>query len=61
MGIIFQRLGELGMKEQDIKNCQESAKLVNGFKELFEFIKGNDIIVASDSNTLFIKWILDHN
>lgn len=37
---------------------------MQNFDKLFEFLSANldkvEIIVASDSNTLFIDWLLEH-
>ncbi|KAM4697878.1 pyridoxal phosphate phosphatase PHOSPHO2 [Rhinophrynus dorsalis] len=64
MGRIFSYLGEQGIREDDMKRIMISIPYTPGMTELLNFIGQNkdffDCIIISDSNTIFIDWILTH-
>ncbi|KAL4449827.1 hypothetical protein ABPG74_008200 [Tetrahymena malaccensis] len=64
MNIVLDYLkNKMGVDSSKIKEEIEKADLVGGMKELFEKIKSKDgeIIICSDANSLFIKWIVEKN
>ena len=63
MGAIFNHLHKQGVTRPQILKCMESISLMPGIKELMQLIKQNDgdIIITSDSNSVFIDHILNHN
>lgn len=60
---IFMYLNELGITKKDILTSIEEIQLMPGFKELFHFLVQNDcdIIIISDSNSVFIEHSLQYN
>ena len=60
---VFIFLKNQGKSPEDIKKCLENIPLTVGLVELISWIRKsqNDCIVISDSNTLFIDWILEKN
>ncbi|KAG8432413.1 hypothetical protein GDO86_016892 [Hymenochirus boettgeri] len=64
MGRIFSYLGEQGICEADMKRIMIAIPYTPGMTELLNFIGQNkdyfDCIIISDSNTIFIDWILTH-
>ncbi|XP_068101670.1 pyridoxal phosphate phosphatase PHOSPHO2 [Hyperolius riggenbachi] len=64
MGRIFTYLGEQGIREDDMKRIMIAIPYTPGMTELLQFIGQNkdnfDCIIISDSNTIFIDWILTH-
>ncbi|KAM5153245.1 pyridoxal phosphate phosphatase PHOSPHO2 isoform 1-T2 [Mantella aurantiaca] len=64
MGRIFTYLGEQGIREDDMKRIMIAIPYTPGMTELLHFIGQNkdhfDCIIISDSNTIFIDWILTH-
>ncbi|KAM9305771.1 pyridoxal phosphate phosphatase PHOSPHO2 [Gastrophryne carolinensis] len=64
MGRIFTYLGEQGIREEDMKRIMIAIPYTPGMTELLHFIGQNkdrfDCIIISDSNTIFIDWILTH-
>ncbi|XP_053554387.1 pyridoxal phosphate phosphatase PHOSPHO2 [Bombina bombina] len=64
MGRIFTYLGEQGIKEDDMKRIMIAIPYTPGMTELLQFIAQKkdffDCIIISDSNTIFIDWILTH-
>ncbi|KAL4508381.1 hypothetical protein ABPG72_003685 [Tetrahymena utriculariae] len=54
---------KVGVTSQQLKAELEKCHLIGGMKELFEKIKskGSDIIIVSDANSNFIKWIVEKN
>ena len=60
MAAIFKHLHSSGVKVNDIHELMQSMLLVDGMSDLFHFCKDNnyDIIIISDSNSLFIDLIL---
>ncbi|XP_073503085.1 pyridoxal phosphate phosphatase PHOSPHO2 [Phyllobates terribilis] len=64
MGRIFTYLGEQGIREDDMKRIMIAIPYTPGMTELLHFIGQNkdrfDCVIISDSNTIFIDWILTH-
>ncbi|XP_063421098.1 probable phosphatase phospho2 [Mytilus trossulus] len=62
MGSIFQYLYEIGTKEEDIRKCMEEIPLTEGMADLLKYCndKSYEIIIISDSNSVFIDMILEH-
>ncbi|KAM4626705.1 pyridoxal phosphate phosphatase PHOSPHO2 isoform 1-T4 [Discoglossus pictus] len=64
MGRVFTYLGEQGIKEDDMKRIMIAIPYTPGMTELLHFIAQKkdcfDCIIISDSNTIFIDWILTH-
>ncbi|XP_042300847.1 pyridoxal phosphate phosphatase PHOSPHO2 isoform X2 [Sceloporus undulatus] len=62
MGRVFRYLGDSGVKEEDMKRTMTTIPFTAGMKDLLDFIgKHKDIfdcIIISDSNAIFIDWIL---
>ena len=60
MGAIFAFIKQMGCTKEDILACMESLSLMPGFTELMTFLGRNDadIIIISDSNSIFIEHIL---
>ncbi|XP_072117994.1 pyridoxal phosphate phosphatase PHOSPHO2 [Mobula birostris] len=56
-------IGDQGIKELEIKQIMESIPYCSGMVDLLKFIcqikKHVDCIIISDSNTVFINWILE--
>ena len=63
MSKIFVYLQNIGITKHHILSCLEEIPFVNGLKDLFVNIKnlGGDIIIISDSNSVFINHILKHH
>jgi len=57
---IFKYLHESGIKESDIRSCMKEMTFVKGMKELLQFMKKEqyEVIIISDSNSVFIDQIL---
>ncbi|KAE8580976.1 hypothetical protein XENTR_v10024614 [Xenopus tropicalis] len=64
MGRVFSYLGEQGIREEDMKRIMIAIPYTPGMTDLLHFIGQNkdsfDCIIISDSNTIFIDWILTH-
>ncbi|CAH2305721.1 pyridoxal phosphate phosphatase PHOSPHO2 [Pelobates cultripes] len=64
MGRVFTYLGEQGIREEDMKRIMIDIPYTPGMTDLLQFIGHNkdyfDCIIISDSNTIFIDWILTH-
>ncbi|XP_075465239.1 pyridoxal phosphate phosphatase PHOSPHO2 [Ascaphus truei] len=64
MGRIFTYLGEQGIREDEMKRIMIAIPYTPGMTELLHFIGQRkdffDCIIISDSNTIFIDWILTH-
>lgn len=63
MGAVFRHLFENGVSAADIRKHVEQMPLTTGMKELFEYVKkvgGFEIIIISDANSVFIKYILEY-
>lgn len=64
MGRVFSYLGEQGIREEEMKRLMTAIPYTPGMTELLQFIGQNkdhfDCIIISDSNTVFIDWILTH-
>ncbi|XP_026854419.2 pyridoxal phosphate phosphatase PHOSPHO2 [Electrophorus electricus] len=62
MGRVLAYLGEQSVHPEDIRTVMETIPFTDGMVELLTFISQNknviDCIIVSDSNTLFIDWIL---
>ncbi|KAM4859278.1 pyridoxal phosphate phosphatase PHOSPHO2 isoform 1-T8 [Thomomys bottae] len=62
MGRVFKYLGNEGIGEDEMKRTMISMPFTPGVVELFNFIRENkntfDCIIISDSNSVFIDWIL---
>ncbi|KFR10275.1 Pyridoxal phosphate phosphatase PHOSPHO2 [Opisthocomus hoazin] len=62
MGRVFVYLGENGVKEDEMKRTMTTIPFTAGMVDLLGFIGENkelfDCIIVSDSNTVFIDWIL---
>ncbi|XP_024435622.2 pyridoxal phosphate phosphatase PHOSPHO2 [Desmodus rotundus] len=63
MGRVFQYLGDEGVREDEMKRTVTSMPFTPGMVELLNFIRKNkdkfDCIIISDSNSVFIDWILE--
>lgn len=62
MGRVFVYLGDSGVQEDDMKRTMTAIPFTAGMVDLLGFIGKNkeffDCIIVSDSNTVFIDWIL---
>ncbi|NXO01599.1 PHOP2 phosphatase, partial [Rhinopomastus cyanomelas] len=62
MGRVFVYLGDNGVKEDEMKRTMTTIPFTAGMVDLLCFIGENkdlfDCIIVSDSNTVFISWIL---
>ena len=60
MSAIFTYLHENGTVPDDMLRCMREIEFINGMKGLFHFLSDNnfDIIIISDSNSVFIDCIL---
>ncbi|XP_054371336.1 pyridoxal phosphate phosphatase PHOSPHO2 isoform X2 [Molothrus ater] len=62
MGRVFVYLGDNGVKEDEMKRTMTTIPFTAGMIDLLGFIGENkelfDCIIVSDSNTVFIDWIL---
>ena len=60
MSAIFTYLHENGTVPNDMLRCMREIDFINGMKSLFHFLNDNnfDIIIISDSNSVFIDCIL---
>ncbi|XP_074001534.1 pyridoxal phosphate phosphatase PHOSPHO2 [Numenius arquata] len=62
MGRVFAYLGDNGVKEDEMKRTMTTIPFTAGMVDLLGFIGENkdlfDCIIVSDSNTVFIDWIL---
>ncbi|XP_007669391.2 kelch-like protein 23 isoform X1 [Ornithorhynchus anatinus] len=62
MGRVFRYLGDEGIREDEMKNTMTTIPFTAGMEELLNFIGKNkdifDCIIISDSNAIFIDWIL---
>ncbi|XP_006268927.1 pyridoxal phosphate phosphatase PHOSPHO2 isoform X1 [Alligator mississippiensis] len=62
MGRVFIYLGDNGVKEAEMKRTMTTIPFTTGMTDLLGFIGMNkelfDCIIISDSNTVFIDWIL---
>ncbi|XP_040827622.1 pyridoxal phosphate phosphatase PHOSPHO2 isoform X2 [Ochotona curzoniae] len=63
MGRVFKYLGDEGVGEEEMKRAVTSIPFTPGMVELFSFIRKNkdkfDCIIISDSNSIFIDWVLE--
>lgn len=63
MGRVFKYLGDEGVSENEMKRAVTSIPFTPGMVELFNFIRKNkdkfDCIIISDSNSVFIDWVLE--
>lgn len=62
MNIVLEYVkNKMGVTSDKLKEEVEKSVLVGGMKELFEKIKSKngEIIICSDANSLFIKWITE--
>ncbi|KAM5280507.1 pyridoxal phosphate phosphatase PHOSPHO2 [Ctenodactylus gundi] len=63
MDRVFKYLGDEGVREDEMKRTMTSIPFSPGMMELFNFIRKNkdkfDCIIISDSNSVFIDWILE--
>lgn len=62
MAAIFSYVHKAGTKQENIEECMKKIKLVPGMHELFQFLDDNgfEVIIISDSNSVFIDIILKH-
>lgn len=62
MGRVFRYLGDNGIREEDMKKTMTTIPFTAGMKDLLDFIRKHkdffDCIIISDSNAVFIDWIL---
>ncbi|XP_033843823.1 pyridoxal phosphate phosphatase PHOSPHO2 [Periophthalmus magnuspinnatus] len=62
MGRVLKHIGEQNVTPDQIRSVLETIPFTDGMKELLTYISQHknsiDCIVISDSNTLFIEWIL---
>ncbi|CAM4629613.1 pyridoxal phosphate phosphatase PHOSPHO2 isoform X1 [Lepidochelys kempii] len=62
MSRVFRYLGDSGVKEDEMKRTMTTIPFTTGMRDLLDFIGKNkdvfDCIIISDSNTVFIDWIL---
>ncbi|XP_078085328.1 putative phosphatase phospho2 [Mustelus asterias] len=60
---VFSYIGDQGIKESEMKQVMQSMPYTPGMVDLLKFICQNkdkvDCIIISDSNTVFINWILE--
>lgn len=63
MAMIFKELFTRGIKIDEIKKAIRSIPEVTGMSSLISeaHLRNCEIIIVSDSNSLFINWWLDHN
>ncbi|OBS70954.1 hypothetical protein A6R68_00511 [Neotoma lepida] len=63
MGRVFKYLGDEGVKEDEMRRAVTSMPFTSGMLELFTFLRKNkdkfDCIIISDSNSVFIDWVLE--
>ncbi|XP_060066943.1 pyridoxal phosphate phosphatase PHOSPHO2-like [Ylistrum balloti] len=61
MGTIFEYLYNIGARQHDIQKCLTEIPLTSGFKQLLDYAhkQGHDCIIISDSNSFFIRYILE--
>lgn len=62
MGAIFRHLCENGVTREQILRCMDEIAFVSGMKELLQFTSNRscDVIIISDSNSVFIDRILQN-
>ncbi|KAJ7345663.1 hypothetical protein JRQ81_001613 [Phrynocephalus forsythii] len=62
MGRVFRYLGDNGIREEEMKRTMTAIPFTAGMKDLLDFICKHkdffDCIIISDSNAIFIDWIL---
>ncbi|XP_030637950.1 pyridoxal phosphate phosphatase PHOSPHO2 [Chanos chanos] len=62
MGRVMSYIGDLSVSPDTIRNVMETIPYTDGMIELLTYISGHksdiDCIIISDSNTIFIEWIL---
>ncbi|XP_029461560.1 pyridoxal phosphate phosphatase PHOSPHO2 [Rhinatrema bivittatum] len=62
MGRVFRYLGDQGIREDEMKGMMTAIPFTTGMHELLNFVSQRkdmfDCIIISDSNTMFINWIL---
>ena len=65
MKAVFEKLHRDGISAEKIQNEVKAIPLVQGMKELFDYFEKHEdvyeLIVISDSNTLFVNWSLLHH
>ncbi len=63
MQAVFKHLHSKGIKECDIREKIQSMEFVDGMKECIQQLNrmGGDVIIISDSNTVFIEYLLSQN
>ena len=63
MAEVFRKLHEKSITKLDFEQCLESLPFTDGMKELLTFIATQDIpcIIISDSNSYFIKYLMEFN
>lgn len=63
MGRVFKYLRDEGVKEEELKRAVTSLPFTSGMIELLSFLRMNkdrfDCIIISDSNSIFIDWVLE--
>ncbi|KAJ8255376.1 hypothetical protein GJAV_G00204200 [Gymnothorax javanicus] len=63
MGRVLSYLGEQAVSRETVRSVMETVPFTSGMIELLQFISRNkniiDCIIVSDSNSLFIDWILE--
>nr|XP_006636589.1 PREDICTED: pyridoxal phosphate phosphatase PHOSPHO2 [Lepisosteus oculatus] len=62
MGRVLSYIGDLGVSEAEMRSLMETIPFTHGMMEVLSFVAQNkdaiDCIIISDSNTVFIDWIL---
>ncbi|XP_077175892.1 pyridoxal phosphate phosphatase PHOSPHO2 [Paroedura picta] len=62
MGRVFRFLGDTGIREEEMRRTMTTIPFTEGMKDLLEFVGKHkdlfDCIIISDSNAIFIDWIL---
>ena len=65
MDKIFEVFSANGLKKQDFEGVLRTMQLAPGMKDLFDYISKHldvlECIIASDSNTWFIEFLLEHH
>ena len=65
MNAIFETLNNIGVTAAEIKKKVKTIPLVDGMQKLFDYFRSHEemyeLIVISDSNTLFIDWSLQYH
>lgn len=63
MGAIFKFLHQNGTRKSEILDCMREIRLTKGMPELLRHLAENDCetVIISDSNSVFIRCILEHS